>query len=173
MRYGELNPVRSVSMLKQFRFTVDCLISIHDITRQDAERAYQNDPDVGCYLEDPEALGKVIEQQRRLLFAILQHEEVLPRIMRRYAYDYIRERLYDELPKPADLDEAMFFIMAEAIDKLDFVDRALYLAYALPRPGDEKDEDGDPFEQHTRLLRNSFRFKPLELAIIEADSPAS
>jgi hypothetical protein len=37
-------------MLKQFKFTIDGVVSIHDITLQDAERAYRNDPNVGCYL---------------------------------------------------------------------------------------------------------------------------
>jgi hypothetical protein len=143
-------------MLKQFRFTVDCVITIRDITREDAERAYRDDPNVGCYLEEPEALQKVIEQQRRLLQAILRHDEVLHGLTRRYVYEYIRERLYDELPRPPEIDDELFLVMAGAIDELDFVDRALYLAYAAPRPEYEVEEDGDPFEQHTRLVRNSF-----------------
>ncbi|HEX8162907.1 MAG TPA: hypothetical protein VF538_13640 [Pyrinomonadaceae bacterium] len=154
-------------MLKQFRFTVDCVITIRDITREDAERAYRDDPNVGCYLEEPEALQKVIEQQRRLLHAILRSDEVLCRLVRRYVYEYIQERLYDELPKPPEVDEEMFLVMGEAIDALDFVDRALYLAYAAPRPEYEVEEDGDPFEQHTRLVRNSFEIKPLEPELIE------
>jgi hypothetical protein len=154
-------------MLKQFKFTVDWVITIRDITWQDAERAYRDDPNVGCYLEEPEALLKVIEQQRRLLHAILQHDEVLHGLMRRYVYQYIQERLYDELPKPPEVDEEMFLVMAEAIDTLDFVDRALYLAYAAPRPEYEVEEDGDPFEQYTRLVRQSFEIKPLEPKLIE------
>jgi hypothetical protein len=146
-------------MLKQFKFTVDCIVSIRDITWQDAEQAYRDDPNVGCYLDDPEILEKVVEQQRRLLLAILQHNEVLGRLVRRYVYEYIQERLYDELPKPPEIDEELFLVMGEAFDALDFVDRALYLAYAAPRPGYEDDDDGDPFEHHTRLVRNSFYIK--------------
>lgn len=154
-------------MTKQFKFTIACMVSIRDITRQDAERAYSDDPNVGCYLEEPEALEKVIEQQRRLLQAILQHEEVLRRLVQRHIYEYIQERLYDELPKPPEIDDEMFLVMGEAIDALDFVDRALYLAYAAPRPGYEVEEDGDPFEQHTRLVRNNFEIKLLEQELIE------
>lgn len=154
-------------MIKQFKFTIACMVSVRDVARQDAERAYRNDPNVGCYLDDPESLEKVMEQQRRLLHAILRSEEVLCRLVRRYLYEYIQERLYDELPKPPEADEEMFLVMGEAIDALDFVDRALYLAYAAPRPGYEVEEDGDPFEQHTRLVRNSFEIKPLEPELIE------
>ena len=159
--------VKLLSMLKQFKFSLDCVISVRDITRQDAEQAYQGDPNVGCYLEEPEALKKVIDQQRRLLQAILQSEGVLRRLVQRYIYEYIEELLYDELPKPPEIDEEMFLVMAEAIDALDFVDRALYLAYAAPRPEYEVEEDGDPFEQHTRLVRQSFEIKLLEPKLIE------
>lgn len=152
-------------MLKQFKFSVDCTVSIHDITLQDAERAYRGDPNVGSYIEEPQALEKVVEQQRRLLHAILQHDGVLRRLVRRYIYEYIEGRLYDELPKPPEVDEELFLVMGEAIDALDFVDRVLYLAYAAPRPEYEEDEDGDPFEQHTRLVRNSFEFAFSELVI--------
>ncbi|HEY0322025.1 MAG TPA: hypothetical protein VGC66_13785 [Pyrinomonadaceae bacterium] len=154
-------------MLKQFKFTLDCIVSIHDITTQDAERAYQDDPNIGCYLEEPAALVKVIEQQRRLLHTILQHNEVLHHVMRRYVYEYIQERLYDELPKPPEINEEMFLVMAEAIDALDFVDRALYLAYAAPRPEYELEEDGDPFEQHTRLIRESFKIESSRIDLVE------
>lgn len=160
-------------MLKQLKFTVDCIVSIHEITLQDAERAYRGDPNVDCYLEEPEALNKVVEQQRRLLNAILHREDILGRLTRRYVYEYIRERLYDELPKPPEVKEELFLVMAEAIDTLDFVDRALYLAYAIPGPRYEHDEDGDPFEQHTRLVRNSFRIKTLDPVLTEVDSPIS
>jgi hypothetical protein len=154
-------------MLKQFKFTLDCVVSIHDITRQDAENAYRGDANVGCYLDDPEVLAKVVEQQRRLLHAILQHREVLHRLTRRYVYEYIQERLYDELPKPPEVDEEMFPVMTEAIDSLDYVDRVLYLAYAVPRPEYENDEDGDPFEQHTRLIRKCFRIGVPRLELTE------
>ena len=154
-------------MFKQFQFTIGGVVSVRDITPEDAEQAYRDDPNVGSYLEDPGALEKVVEQQRRLLGAILQHDGVLDRLVRRYVYDYIRESLYDELPKPPEIDEEMFLVMAEAIDTLDFVDRALYLAYAAPRPGYEVEEDGDPFEQHTRLIRQSFEIKPLEPTFVE------
>ena len=154
-------------MLRQFKFTVECVVSIRDITLRDAERAYRGDPNVGCYLEDPEALEKVVAQQRRLLHAILRHDEVLQRLARRYLYDYVRERLYDELPQPPEVEEEMFMVMAEAIDKLDFVDRALYLAYAAPRPEYEVEEDGDPFEQHTRLISESFKIERPRLELID------
>jgi hypothetical protein len=154
-------------MIKQFKFTIACMVSVRDIARQDAERAYRNDPNVGCYLDDPESLEKVMEQQRRLLRAILQNEDVFHRLVRRYIYEYIRDRLYDELPKPPEVDEEIFLVMAEAIDALDFVDRALYLAYAGPRPDYEVEEDGDPFEQHTRLIQRSFVIIPLEPALVE------
>ena len=154
-------------MLKQFKFTIEGVVSVRDITPQDAERAYRGDPNVGCYLEDPRSLEKVIAQQRRLLHAILQREGVLHRLVQRYVYEYIRERLYDELPKPPEVEEEMFLVMAEAIDALDFVDRALYLAYAAPRPGYEVEEDGDPFEQHTRLIRQGFEINSLEPEFIE------
>jgi hypothetical protein len=160
-------------MLKQLKFTIDCIISIHDITQQDAIQAYKNDPNVGCYLEEPEMLKKVIEQQRRLLHAILQNEEVFLPLVRKYVYEYIQERLYNELPKPPEINEEMFLVMGKAIDTLDFVDRALYLAYASPRPGYEVDEDGDPFEQHTRLVRSSFKIKSLEPTLIEDDYPVN
>jgi hypothetical protein len=156
-------------MLKQFKFTVECAISIRDITLQDAIKAYSNDPNVGCYLEEPEALEKVIEQQRRLLQAILQREGVLRRLVQRFVYNYIEERLYDELPKPPGVGEELFLIMAEAIDTLDFVDRALYLAYATPRPEYEEESDGDPFEQHTRLIRNSFHINLSRSALTTAE----
>lgn len=143
-------------MLKQFKFTVDCIVSVHDITRQDAERVYRGDPNVGCYLEDPEALKKVIEQQNRLLYAILQSKEVLRRLVWMYVYRYAQAHLYPELPKLPEVGDEMFLVMAEAVDALDFVDRVLYLAYAAPRPGYEVEEDGDPFEQHTRLIRDNF-----------------
>lgn len=100
-------------MLKQLKFTIDCVISIHDIRRQDAERAYKDDPNVGCYLEEPEMLEKVIDQQRRLLHAILNHEEILLKLARRYAYEYIRDRLYDDLPKPPEVGEEMFLVIGE------------------------------------------------------------
>lgn len=154
-------------MLKQFKFTIGGVVSARDITPQDAERDYRGDPNVDSYLEDPVALEKVIGQQRRLLHAILQHEGVLRRLVRRYVYEYIRERLYDELPKPPEVEEEIFLVVAEAIDKLDFVDRALYLAYATPRPGYEVEEDGDPFEQHTRLIRQSFAITALEPTLVE------
>lgn len=154
-------------MLKQLKFTVDCVVSIHDITWQDAERAYRDDPDVGCYLEEPEVLVKVIEQQRRLLRAILRSEEVLHRLARRYIYEYIQMRLYEELAKPPEVSEEMFLIMAEAIDTLDFVDRALYFAYAAPRPSYEEEHDGDPFEQHTRLICESFKIESPRLELME------
>jgi|GEM_PF-6982151 len=154
-------------MLKQFKFIIEGVVSVRDITLQDAERAYRGDPNVDCYLEDPGSLEKVVEQQRRLLHAILQREGVLHRLVRRYVYDYIRERLYDELPKPPEAEDEMFLVMAEAIDALDFVDRALYLAYAAPRPDYEVEEDGDPFEQHTRLVRHSFEIWPLEPTLTE------
>jgi hypothetical protein len=146
-------------MLKQLKFTIDCVISIHDIQRQDAERAYRDDPNVGCYLEEPDMLEKIIDQQRRLLHAILNREEILRKLARRYAYEYIRDRLYDDLPKPPEVSEEMFLVIGGAIDTLDFVDRALYLAYAAPGPEYEEPEDGDPFEQHTRLIKNSFYIK--------------
>lgn len=152
-------------MLKQFKFTLDCIVSIQDITRQDAERAYRDDPNVGCYLEEPEVLEKVIEQQRRLLRAVLQNKVVLHRLARRYVYEYIEKRLYAELPKSPEVSEEMFLVMAEAIDALDFVDRALYLAYAAPRLQYEEDEDGDPFEQHTRLIRECFKIEPPRLGL--------
>ena len=155
-------------MLKQFQFTIAGVVSIRDITPEDAERAYRSDPNVGSYLEDPRALEKVVGQQRRLLHAVIQHEGVLRRLVRRYVYEYIRDRLYDELPKLPEVEEEMFLVMAEAIDKLDFVDRALYLAYAAPRPGYEEEEDGDPFEQHTRLVRQSFEIRSLEPAFVES-----
>lgn len=154
-------------MLKQFQFTIVGIVSIRDITPEDADRAYRGDPNVGPYLEDPRALGKVVGQQRRLLHAVLQHEGVLQRLVRRYVYEYIRDRLYDELPKPPEVEEEMFLVMAEAIDALDFIDRALYLAYAAPRAGYEVEEDGDPFEQHTRLVRQSFEIQSLEPAFVE------
>ena len=154
-------------MLKQFKFTIGGVVSVRDITSEDAELAYRSDPNVGSYLEDPVALEKVIGQQRRLLQAILQHEGVLRRLVRRYVYEYIRERLYDELPKPPEVEEEIFLVVAEAIDKLDFVDRALYLAYAAPRPSHEVEEDGDPFEQHTRLIRQSFAITALEPTLVE------
>ena len=157
-------------MLKQFKFTIEGVVSVRDITPQDAERAYRGDPNVGCYLEDPGSLEKVIAQQRRLLHAIAQNEEVLHRLVRRYLYEYIRERLYDELPKPPEVEEEMFLVMAEAIDALDFVDRALYLAYAAPRPGYEVEEDGDPFEQHTRLIQECFQIGQPRLELIDAPS---
>jgi hypothetical protein len=122
---------------------------------------------LATYLEEPDALGKVIEQQRRLLYAILPREEVLSRVVRRYVYEYIQERLYDELPKPPETDEELFLVMGEAINSLDFVDRALYLAYAAPRPEYEDEEDGDPFEQHTRLIRESFKIEQPRLELIE------
>lgn len=158
-------------MLKQFKFTVDCIVSIHDIKQQDAEQAYRGDPDVSCYLEDQDALRKVVEQQKRLFDAILQHDEVLRCLVRRYCYEYIRERLYDELPKPPEVEEEIFIVMSEAIDALDYVDRVLYLAYAAPRTEFECDGDGDPFEQHTRLIRNSF--KVTLSAPVLTESPAS
>lgn len=155
-------------MLKQFMFTIGGVVSVSEITLEDAERAYRGDPNVGCFLEDPDALEKVVRQQRRLLQAILQNDNVLHQLVRRYVYDYVRERLYDELPKPLEVDEELFLVMSEAIDSLDFVDRALYLAYAMPRPEYEGDEDGDPFEQHTRLIRASFKVTPLEPKIFES-----
>ena len=154
-------------MLKHFKFTIDCVVSIRDITQQDAEQAYRDDPNVGCYLEEPDALEKVLAQQRRLLHAILQHEGVLRRVVQRYVYEYVQERLYDELPKPPEADEEMFLVMGEAINSLDFVDQALYLAYAAPRPEYEDEEDGDPFEQHTRLIRESFKIEQPRLELIE------
>lgn len=154
-------------MLKRFQFTIAGVVSVRDITSEDAERAYRSDPNVGSYLEDPGALEKVVGQQRRLLHAVLQHEGVLLRLVRRYVYEYIRDRLYEELPKPPEVEEEMFLVMAEAIDALDFVDRALYLAYAAPSPGYEVEEDGDPFEQHTRLVRQSFEIQSLEPAFVE------
>ena len=157
----------SSPMLKQFKFTIAGVVSVRDITPEDAERAYHGDPNVGSYLEDPGALEKVIGQQRRLLHAVLQHEGVLHRLLRRYVYEYIRDRLYDELPKPPEVEEEMFLVIADAIDKLDFVDRALYLAYAAPRPEYEVEEDGDPFEQHTRLTRESFKIEQPNLELIE------
>lgn len=155
-------------MLKQFKFTIDCIVSVNDITRQVAKRAYRNDPNVGCYLEEPEILEKVIEQQRRLLYVILQREDVLRRVACRYIYEYIKERLYDELPKPPEVSEEMFLVMAEAFDALDFVDKALYLAYAAPRPEYEVEEDGDPFEQHTRLIRECFKIGQPRIELIES-----
>lgn len=157
----------SPPMLKQFKFTIAGVVSVRDITTEDAESAYRGDPNVGSYLEDPRALEKVVGQQRRLLHAVLQHEGVLRRLVSRYVYEYIRDRLYDDLPKPPEVEEEMFLVMAEAIDALDFVDRALYLAYAAPRPGYEVGEDGDPFEQHTRLVRQSFEIQSLEPAFVE------
>jgi len=154
-------------MLKQFKFTIDCIVSVCDITQQDAELVYRNDPNVGCYLEDPEELSKVIEQQRRLLRAILQSEDVLYRVTRKYVYQYIQERLYDDLSKPPEVDEEMFLVMGEAFDALDFVDKAIYLAYASPRPEYEIAEDGDPFEQHTRLIRESFKIERPQLELRE------
>jgi hypothetical protein len=154
-------------MLKQFKFTVECVVSIRDITLRDAEQAYRGDPNVGCYLDEPGEMEKVVEQQRRLLHAILQHEGVLHRLVRRYLYEYVRERLYDELPKPPEVEEEMFMVIAEAIDKLDFLDRVLYLAYAAPRPEYEVEEDGDPFEQHTRLIRESFKIERPRLELID------
>lgn len=156
-------------MLKQFKFIIECVVSIHDVTRQDAERAYRGDPNVGSYLDEPEVLGKVIEQQRRLLYAILQRDEVLRRLTQRYVYEYIEERLYDALPKPSEVNEEIFLVMAEAIDDLDFVDRALYLAYAAPRPAYEVDEDGNPFEQHTRLIRECFKIEQPRLELVEGN----
>lgn len=157
-----------VIMLKQIRFTLSCVISINDITHQDAERAYRGDPNVGCYLEEPEMLNKVIEQQRRLLHSIIQNEEVFPRLARRYIYEFIQRHLYDKLSKPPEVDEEMFLVLGEAINNLDFVDRALYLAYAAPRPEYEEEKDGDPFEQHTRLIRESFKFGTPQFDLIEA-----
>lgn len=154
-------------MLKQFNFTLECTVSIRDITLEDAERAYRGDPNVGCYLEDPRSLAKVIAQQRRLLYSILNQEEVLRRLVRRYVYEYIEEHIYEELPKTPEVDEEMFLVIAEAIDSLDFVDRALYLSYAAPRPEHETDDDGDPFEQHTRLVRNSFTISLSDPALTE------
>jgi hypothetical protein len=154
-------------MLKQFKFTIGGVISIRDITPEGAERAYRDDPNVGCYLEEPQTLEKVVQQQRRLLHAVLRNEEVLRRLVRRYLYEYIRERLYDELPKPPEADDEMFLVMAEAVDALEFADRALYLSYAVPRPEYETEEDGDPFEQHTRLVRRSFEIMPLGPVSIE------
>ena len=154
-------------MLKQFKFTIDYIVSINDITQRDAERAYRNDPNIGCYLEEPEMLSKVIDQQRRLLNAILQHEGVLHRLVWRYIYEHIRERLYGELPKRPEINEEIFLVMGEAIDALDFVDRALYLAYAAPRPGYEEDNDGDPFEQHTRLVRESFKINLSRVELVD------
>jgi hypothetical protein len=154
-------------MLRRFKFTLDCVVSIHDITNQDAENAYRNDPNVACYLAESEVLVKVVEQQRRLLQSILQHDEVLHRLMRRYIYEYIQERLYDDLPKPPEVNEELFLVMAEAIDALDFVDRALYMAYGSPQPEYEEDDDGDPFEQHTRLIRECFKIEPSRLELKE------
>jgi hypothetical protein len=154
-------------MLKQFKFTIDGIVSIHDITLQDAKQAYRDDPNVGCYLEEPGTLEKVIEQQRRLLYAITQNEGVLHRLVLRYIYEYIRDRLYDELLKPPEITEEIFLVIGDAIDALDFVDRALYLAYAAPRPEYEIEEDGDPFEQHTRLIRESFKIEPNRIDLIE------
>jgi hypothetical protein len=147
-------------MLKQFKCTINCIVTIHDITEQDAERVYRDDPNVGHYLAEPEELQKVIAQQRRLLHAILQHEGVLNRLMRRYVYEYIREHLYDELPKPPEIDEELFLVMAEAIDALDFSDRMFYLAYAAAQ-AEHEEAGGDPFEQHTQLVKHSFIIKPL------------
>jgi hypothetical protein len=155
------------SMLKQFKFTIEYIVSVNDITLQDAERAYQNDPNVGCYLEEPEVLSKVIDQQKRLLDAILQHEEVLNRLVLRYIYEHIQEYLYDELKKPTELAKEIFLVIGEAIQALDFVDRALYLAYAAPQTEYETEDDGDPFEQHTRLIRGSFRIEPSRINLIE------
>lgn len=143
-------------MLKQFKFTVDCLVTVRDITEQDAERAYRDDPHVGHYLAEPDVLHRVIEQQRRLQRAILQHKEVLDRLVRRFIYEYIRERLYDELPKPAEVDEDLFLVIAPAIDALELSDRLFFIAYATPQSEIEEGEEGDVFEQHTRLLRSSF-----------------
>jgi hypothetical protein len=154
-------------MLKQFKFTIDCLVTVRDITEQDAERAYRDDPHVGHYLAEPEVLQRVIAQQQRLLHAIVQQEEVLRRLLQRYIHDYIRDRLYDELPRPADVEEELFLVMAEAIDTLEFSDRMFYLAYAAPQAEQEEETDGDPLEQHTRLIRNSFEIKLVELKLRE------
>jgi hypothetical protein len=154
-------------MLRQFEFTLTCTVSIEEITHETAECAYRGDANVGEYLEEPRTLSSVIDQQKRLLDAILKNEGVLHRLMRRYVYEYILERLYDDLPKLPEVDEETFLVISEAIDSLDFVDRALYLAYAAPQPEYEMEEDGDPFEQHTRLVRESFKIKPSRLELTE------
>lgn len=87
--------------------------------------------------------------------------------MRRYFYEYVQERLYDDLPKPPEIDEELFIVLGEAIDALDFVDRVLYLAYAAPRTEYEVDEDGDPFEQHTRLIHGSFKIQSSKVDMTE------
>ena len=92
---------------------------------------------------------------------------MLHRLVLRYIYEYIRDRLYDELLKPPEITEEIFLVIGDAIDALDFVDRALYLAYAAPRPEYEIEEDGDPFEQHTRLIRESFKIEPNRIDLIE------
>lgn len=143
-------------MPREYSVRLECRVTVDDdITRPDVKEVGPSDD------MDEEAddyfLAEDLGRQRRLLAAILNHEGVLDRVVRRKLFEYLSEDEEQVREALGAGEEELEYLVGPAVDGMHKNDAVFFLAYSCE----------GTFQENTNLVWESFKINPLKITIKE------